>query len=88
MSSPSEEETRVAFGRRVAECREAAEITQQSFAEHLGAAVKWVQEVEGGRQNVTLSSITRIANGLGVSVSELFETPTTGPRSPGRPRGR
>ena len=86
MQRPSEQTVSDHFGRRVAECREERGLTQQQLAEELGAAVKWVQEVEGGRQNVTLSSITRIANTVGVEVRVLFDPPRSARRKPGRPK--
>ena len=75
-----------ALGRRVAELREAATLTQQALADRIGVSPKYVQEIEAGRQNVTLTTIVRVAVALDVGARELFDPPTSlARRRPGRP---
>jgi transcriptional regulator with XRE-family HTH domain len=72
-------------GRRIAELREAAGHTQESFARALGTTLQYAQRLEGGR-NLTLHSLAKVANALGVPVPALLE-PTTHrrPLRAGRP---
>ena len=78
--SPSAAVRRV--GRRISEIRRARGITQDQMAEGLRCATKNYQRIEYG-QNVTIKTLTRIANLLGVTVNELVPAP---PR-PKRRRG-
>jgi len=75
-------------GRRVAELRRARGLTQEAFAESASVSVKYVQSVEQGRQNLSLRSLSRLANLLRVAPAELFRTPRSAPAKPGRPRSR
>lgn len=63
-------------GARIAELRKAAGLTQAAFAEALGASVQYASRIELGQENLTLHSLARIANVLGVRVVDLFEPPT------------
>lgn len=75
-------------GRRVAELRRAGGLTQERFAERLGIAANALQRIELGMQNLTIRSLVRLANGLGVPLSSLFEPPASRAVRPGRPRSR
>jgi len=52
--------------------REALEMSQEAFADLIGVHRTYYGAVERGKQNLTLSSIERIADGLEVSVASLF----------------
>jgi transcriptional regulator with XRE-family HTH domain len=57
------------------------------MAEKLDVLVGYVARIEGGRQNLTIESLVRMALILRVDVSELFSAPATrGRRRPGRPK--
>ena len=66
--------------KRIAEIRRAKGITQDEMAEKLRCATKNYQRIEYG-QNLTIKTLTRIANLLGVTVTDLVPPP------PGRKRG-
>lgn len=75
------------LGRRVAELRRRAGMTQEELAEQVDTSARYVQQVEAGRQNLTLELMVRFANGLGVDPAALLQ-PLEGPapqRRPGRP---
>lgn len=59
---------------RIAETRREKGITQDAMAEALGCATKNYQRIEYG-QNVTIKMLTRIANILGVTVTDLVPPP-------------
>ncbi len=75
-------------GRRIAELRQGGGVTQEAFAERLGVSLKYVQRIEGGRQNLTLRSLARLAILLGVGPGELFLQPASVETRVGRPRRR
>lgn len=60
--------------RRIAEIRRAKGITQDEMAEGLRCATRNYQRLEYG-QNVTIKTLVRIANLLGVTVTELVPPP-------------
>lgn len=60
------------FGKRVQELRKAAGFSQEGFAAHLGLDRSYVGGVERGDRNVSLLNIKKIADGLELSVRELF----------------
>jgi transcriptional regulator with XRE-family HTH domain len=75
-------------GRRLAELRDARELTQQQLADELGVSMRYVQAVEGGAENLTLRSLAAWASVLRAPVAAAFETPVTRKRRSGRPRSR
>lgn len=75
-----------AVGLRVNWIRRGLGLTQEQLAEHAGWSVRYLQEVEGGKENLTLRSLAALAALLNVNVSELFK-PAEGVELP-RPRGR
>lgn len=56
--------------RRIAEAREEKGITQEELAALLDTAPRNVQRIEAG-QNLTLRTVERIAEALGVTAEEL-----------------
>jgi transcriptional regulator with XRE-family HTH domain len=64
---------RKAFGKRVRELRQIAEITQEELALKSGLDRSYVGQVERGERNISLGNIHKIAAGLGVNPSALFE---------------
>jgi transcriptional regulator with XRE-family HTH domain len=84
--------------KRVRALREAMGLTQERFAERAGLSYKYYQAVECGRKaDLRLSSIIKLAAGLGVEVWQLFgpDEPTpsrpakiTGSKDAAAPRGK
>lgn len=60
------------FGSRVTFLRKARGISQEELAHRCGLHVTYVSGIERGKRNVSLENIRRIAEGLGVSLGELF----------------
>jgi ribosome-binding protein aMBF1 (putative translation factor) len=75
-------------GRRVAELRRHRGLTQEELAVELGSTFQWVSQVESGSRNMTIHTLVKVANALGVVPTALFETPVAESRKPrpGRPR--
>jgi transcriptional regulator with XRE-family HTH domain len=64
----------VAFGRRVRELRNKAELSQEELAERAGIHWTYLGGIERGERNPALLNIGKIADALGVSPAELFST--------------
>ncbi len=59
--------------RRIKAVRQARGLTQDAVAEALGIAVKNVQRLEAGRQNLTLKTLASVADVLDVEPHELLK---------------
>lgn len=66
----------------MAEVRVDRGLTQEQLAERVEIAVRYLQAVEAGRQNVTIGTVAHLAAALRVAPEELFKPPAPGP--PGR----
>jgi putative transcriptional regulator len=60
------------LGTRLAQIREEKGMTQQQLAEAIGAKFAWVQRLEGGEINATLSALVVITKALDLPLKELF----------------
>lgn len=65
-------DTRLRVGLRVKELRSDAGVSQEAFANSIGMARSYFAEVETGKRNVSVVNLSRIADGLGVTLSEFF----------------
>lgn len=63
----------VRFGKTVRKLRSDAGYSQESFADAIGVHRTYMGTIERGHGNPTLDMIAKIARGLGVSVTKLFE---------------
>jgi len=61
------------FGKRVREMREKKQISQEKFALLISMDRTYYSSVENGKRNISLKNINKIATGLDISLSELFE---------------
>lgn len=60
-------------GNRIRELRNETGLSQEKFALKIGMDRTYFASVELGKRNIALKNIEKIANGLGVTLSELFE---------------
>ncbi len=60
------------LGERIRELRKSAGITQEELGEKAELNYKYIGEVERGQVNVSLDSIVKIAEALGVKIGDLF----------------
>lgn len=65
-------EIRSKLGERIRELRKSAGFTQEKFGGKTGLSYKYIGELERGQVNVSLNSIVKIAEALGVKVGDLF----------------
>ena len=62
----------VAFGKRIKELRTKTGNSQEKFALKIGMDRTYYASVESGKRNISIVNIKKIADGLGVSLQELF----------------
>ncbi len=61
------------FGLKVQQLRKERGLSQERFALSIDMDRTYFASVEAGKRNVAIKNIYKIADGLGVSLSELFE---------------
>lgn len=64
----------VALGKRIQYLRKQTGMSQEKFALHIGMDRTYYSSVESGKRNVSIRNIQKIANGLGITLAELFQT--------------
>lgn len=67
----------LALGRAVRAIRDEKKISQVQLAEATGLAQAWISQIERGRRNPSWSNVLRLAEGLGVRLSELVKRAET-----------
>ena len=61
------------LGMRIKELRNKVGLSQEKFALKIGMDRTYYASVESGHRNIAIINIKKIADGLEVSLSELFE---------------
>lgn len=61
------------LGENLKKIRTKKDITQTGLAETLGVDKSFISNIENGKTNPTLSTITGLAKALGVSVNDLLK---------------
>jgi transcriptional regulator with XRE-family HTH domain len=60
------------------ERRESLQVTQETLAEMAGVGLRTLKQIESGSGNPTLSTLTKIADVLGLEIIFQVKTPVTG----------
>lgn len=60
------------IGTRIRELRMQTGLSQEKFAQKIGMDRTYFASVELGKRNISIVNIEKIANGLNISISELF----------------
>lgn len=61
------------FGERIKQIRNNLGISQEKFALSIDMDRTYYASVESGKRNISIRNIDKIANGLGISLEELFK---------------
>lgn len=61
------------FGLKVRQLRKERGLSQEKFALSIDMDRTYFASVEAGKRNISIKNIQKIADGLGVSLSELFK---------------
>ena len=64
---------RMRFGKKLKDLREAEGLSQEKFAARIGMDRTYYASVERGNRNPSLLNIKKIADGFGISLSDLFK---------------
>lgn len=65
------------FGLAVRKYRQQLGLSQENFALSISMDRTYYSSVESGKRNISLQNIEKIAKGLNITLSELFETVET-----------
>lgn len=60
------------LGKRIRELRQQTGLGQEKFALKIGMDRTYFASVEAGKRNIAIVNIKKIADGLGVTLSEMF----------------
>lgn len=63
----------VDLGKRIRELRAQTGLSQEKFALKIGMDRTYFASVESGKRNISVRNIKKIADGLDVTLSELFQ---------------
>lgn len=74
--------TTVALGKRIKQCRHAAEKSQEALAFDAKVDRTYISGIERGVANPSIETLADICHALGISLSELFAPFTSVPRAP------
>ncbi len=61
------------FGARIRALRNAKGLSQEKFALSIDMDRTYYASVESGKRNISINNIAKIAQGLGISLEELFK---------------
>lgn len=67
------EKIQILFGSQIRKLRTEQGFSQEKFALHIGMDRTYYASVEAGKRNISLVNIYKIANGLELPISKLFE---------------
>lgn len=63
----------VELGKKIKQLRMKKGLSQEKFALEIGIDRTYFASVEAGKRNISICNIKKIADGLEISLSELFE---------------
>lgn len=66
-------EIQKAFGQKVQSLRKQKGLSQEKFALSINMDRTYFASVEAGKRNIAIKNIQKIADGLGITLSELFD---------------
>lgn len=72
-AEPSKDPLLARVGKRIQDLRESKRIEPKDFAKAAGFSLSYLWRLEGGQQNVTLATISRLAIALGEPMSALLD---------------
>jgi transcriptional regulator with XRE-family HTH domain len=67
------EDILIKFGNKIRLERSKQNLSQEAFADKVGVHRTYIGMIERAEKNITLLNIKKLADGLGISVSELMK---------------
>ncbi|MCB9230594.1 MAG: helix-turn-helix transcriptional regulator [Bacteroidia bacterium] len=73
MANYKNEAFMVAFGKNLRRLRKSKGLSMEALAFECGFTYSQIARIEGAKINTTISTAAKLAEGLGITVPELFE---------------
>ena len=67
------EDILIRFGNKIRQERLKQNLSQEAFADKIGIHRTYIGMIERAEKNITLLNIKKLAEGLGISISELMK---------------
>lgn len=67
-----EMDIRISVGNKIKELRKERNLSQEDLALLSGLDRTYINSVENGRRNISIISLEKIANGLGIKIRNVF----------------
>lgn len=65
------------FGQNIKQIRKQRNLTQKQLADQIEISRSYLSDIENGRKNLSIKTVKKLANSLGLSVTDLFNDDTT-----------
>ncbi|UXR32321.1 helix-turn-helix domain-containing protein [Staphylococcus simulans] len=65
------------FGQNIKQIRKRMNITRSELATKMEISQSYLSDIENGRKNLSIKTVKKLANSLGLSVTDLFNDDTT-----------
>ncbi|PTI88139.1 helix-turn-helix domain-containing protein [Staphylococcus simulans] len=65
------------FGQNIKQIRKRMNMSQKELATKMEISQSYLSDIENGRKNLSIKTVKKLANSLGLSVTDLFNDDTT-----------
>lgn len=65
------------FGQNLKHIRKRMNMTQEELATKMKISQSYLSDIENGRKNLSIKTVKKLADSLGLSVNDLFNDETT-----------
>lgn len=65
------------FGQNIKQIRKHMNMSQKELATKMEISQSYLSDIENGRKNLSIKTVKKLANSLGLSVTDLFNDDTT-----------
>ncbi|MDN6657393.1 MAG: helix-turn-helix transcriptional regulator [Staphylococcus simulans] len=65
------------FGQNIKQIRKQRNLTQKQLADQIEISRSYLSDIENGRKNLSIKTVKKLADSLGLSVTDLFNDDTT-----------
>lgn len=65
------------FGQNIKQIRKQRNLTQKQLADQIKISRSYLSDIENGRKNLSIKTVKKLADSLGLSVTDLFNDDTT-----------
>ena len=65
------------FGQNLKRIRKRMNMTQKQLADEIEISQSYLSDIENGRKNLSIKTVKKLADSLGLSVNDLFNDETT-----------